>query len=344
MSQSAKPSRIKAKSRFIIANITWNDSGWRNTYVNPKAGAKPVREVPGHESLNFEFNKKGVDDESHVFGYLQWWGRPRRFEEPGIIFFFTNNLDKKRNEIVGVYGDAKILDKPLNRRWEGFENNELISNIKAVKEKSILFPIPLDANQYSKGKRLVPQAGLRYISQDLASMMITDEINTFEKSGARKDELDKLFSIFETITGKKYILNSDDQEQLELDEIMKNVSKDELRKKLKNIVPQNHESTKINGKTYKRDNIFITYLKKFRDYKCQICGTAIRKKDGGYYVEAAHIKMKSKKGPETLDNLLILCPNHHKEFDYGDREIIKHTEKEISFKMNGNKYKINLKL
>ena len=82
----------------------------------------------------------------------------------------------------------------------------------------------------------------------------------------------------------------------------------------------------------------------FRDYKCQICGTAIRKKDGGYYVEAAHIKMKSKKGPETLDNLLILCPNHHKEFDYGDREIIKHTEKEISFKMNGNKYKINLKL
>ena len=44
--------------------------------------------------------------------------------------------------------------------------------------------------------------------------------------------------------------------------------------------------------------------------------------DGSFYIEAAHIKPKSQQGTETPDNILILCPNHHKEFDLGKREII----------------------
>lgn len=46
----------------------------------------------------------------------------------------------------------------------------------------------------------------------------------------------------------------------------------------------------------------------------------ILKKDGTRYIEACHIKEKCKGGRETLTNILILCPNCHKEFDYGLRE------------------------
>jgi len=337
------------KSKFIIANITWNNSGWRNLYVNPKAGHRYAQKNPGHESLNFEFNKKGLDDDVYVFGHVQLRGYPQKFEEPGLIFFFTKNLSNNQNEIVGVYGNAKILNPPIKTKWKGFENDELISNIKAVKEKSMLFPISVNANRYSQRKRLVPQSGLRYISQDLAATMITDEIVILKKSGAMKKELDKLSSIFELITGKRYDDTSiekdnDDQEQSEFENIENNRSKNEIIKELKNIGPQISELIEFKGKTYKRDNKTIAQLKILHDYKCQICGITIRKKNGGFYIEAAHIEMKSKKGPETPCNILILCPNHHKEFDYGDRKIIQQSEKQIIFKMNEKEYTINLEL
>ena len=184
------------KSRFVIANITWNPYGWSKIYSNEKAGHRFVRIHPGHESLNFKFDKQGLDDKQHVYGFSQWHGYPQRFEEPGIIFFFTKNLEEKRNQIVGVYGNAKIV-KNVRTEWQGFEGGYLQSSIKAEKEKSILFPKYLDACKYkdSGGKRLVGQSGFRYISQELAAKIITDEIKEVETSDGTKKELDKLYSI-----------------------------------------------------------------------------------------------------------------------------------------------------
>ena len=339
---------IEEESKFVIANITWNDSNWRDIYINPQAGHKYARENPGNESLNFDFNKEGLDDETHVFGHVQWRGQPRRFQEPGVIFFFTKNLETRQNEIVGVYGNAEILNPARKTEWRGFENNKLVSNVKAEKDKSILFPIPLYADQYSKWKpewkRLVPQSGLRYISQDLASAMITNEIHLILNSGIWKNELFALFSIFELITGKTYIhiVMADERQQLQLEKIANAEPRAEIIKRLKNVEQQFSKLVTVQGQAYKRDNQTIADLKIYHYYKCQICKTRIKKEDGSYYIEAAHIKPKSKKGPETPDNILILCPNHHKEFDYGNTQIIKHSKKKIVFKMNGKRHEIDL--
>ncbi|MBT4290054.1 MAG: hypothetical protein HOD92_22240 [Deltaproteobacteria bacterium] len=40
------------------------------------------------------------------------------------------------------------------------------------------------------------------------------------------------------------------------------------------------------------------------------------KSNGGYYIEACHIKPKAEGDKDHLDNILILCPNCHKLFDY----------------------------
>ena len=85
-------------------------------------------------------------------------------------------------------------------------------------------------------------------------------------------------------------------------------------------------------------------LKIIHGYKCQVCGSFILKKDGGRYVEAAHIQDKAKKGTEESHNILILCPNHHKEFDYGDRKIIVHTNDKIIVDVNGKRWQIDLRL
>ena len=70
----------------------------------------------------------------------------------------------------------------------------------------------------------------------------------------------------------------------------------------------------------------------------------ILKKDRNYYIEASHIKPKKDKGTEMPDNILILCPNHHKEFDLGDRNIIDKTKEKIIFELNSRKYEVSLEL
>ncbi|MDK2980281.1 MAG: hypothetical protein PWQ55_628 [Chloroflexota bacterium] len=67
-----------------------------------------------------------------------------------------------------------------------------------------------------------------------------------------------------------------------------------------------------------RDTVLARNLKLLYKFKCQICGKAIRLINGEYS-EAHHIKPLGAphNGPDRWENILILCPNHHVEFDYG---------------------------
>ncbi len=84
------------KEKVLIANITWNPTGWRNTYVNPRAGHSYAREYPGHESLNFKFDKKKIDTNKYIYGYVQWSSKPKYFEDGGVILFFTRNTETRK--------------------------------------------------------------------------------------------------------------------------------------------------------------------------------------------------------------------------------------------------------
>lgn len=142
----------------------------------------------------------------------------------------------------------------------------------------------------------------------------------------------------------KLHFNQDELEQITIIEsfTQKNSSKADLVNYLKNLQPSDSELIEVNGKKFKRDNKTVAIIKEIRGHRCQICQTQIQKADGRFYVEAAHILSKSQKGPETPDNILILCPNHHKEFDLGKREIINHTKEAITFKLNGVIHQLSL--
>ncbi len=336
------------KKSVIIANISYNPTGWRNLYLNPKAGHSYATEFPGHESLNFNFSKKGVDTPSKTFGYVQWTSDPKNFKTGGTVIFYSRNTDTRIGQIVGIYCNVEILNERKYVNWKGFENNEIGFNLKANKDLSLLFPIPLNADYYkeSKAKRLVGQIGYSYYENEIAETIIQDELVELSKSGVQKNEYEKLKNIYSYLTGKTFdesVLDIDLIQQDELVELLKK-DKKQIITDLENLDENKTETVIVKHKTYKRDNKTIAQIKVLRDFKCQICGTQIKKGKGGFYIEAAHIKPKNKMGRETPDNILVLCPNHHKEFDYGSRKIIDHNKSFIEFNMNERTYKLNLKI
>ena len=304
---------------IIIANITWNPDGWRNLYVNRQAGHKFVRDLPGHECLNFNFDKP-IDKNGKVHGYCKWTKPPKNFKTGGIIFFYSHNLKTKEGEIVGVYGDAEIFRLPIEAPYAGFEDNIFLANIVADEKYSMLFPMPLSETRYKKminiTTRLVGQNGFRIINDEkIPRAIIGDEITNLARSGIRQNELTKLMSIYEYITGDEYHLNAiEDCDEKEQDDLLKilrerrELTKDKVAENLKNLKPTDSEKMSYAGKTYKRDNKTIAELKFLRDFKCQLCGHAILKHDGGFYVEAAHITPKSQKGRETPDKYFNSLP------------------------------------
>ena len=58
-------------------------------------------------------------------------------------------------------------------------------------------------------------------------------------------------------------------------------------------------------------------IKEIYEYKCQICNIYLKTPSGGIAI-GAHIKGLGKphNGPDVIENMICLCPNHHTQFDY----------------------------
>ena len=59
-------------------------------------------------------------------------------------------------------------------------------------------------------------------------------------------------------------------------------------------------------------------IKELYDYRCQMCGIRLEGL-AGPYAEGVHIRPLGAPhhGPDTPDNILCLCPNHHVLLDHG---------------------------
>ncbi|MFJ1293526.1 HNH endonuclease [Paracoccus yeei] len=69
----------------------------------------------------------------------------------------------------------------------------------------------------------------------------------------------------------------------------------------------------------KRNRKIAAALKQHYDNSCQFCGSRLQVSEDRFYSEAAHIRGlgKPNDGPDKVSNLLVLCPNHHLQFDRG---------------------------
>jgi 5-methylcytosine-specific restriction protein A len=67
-----------------------------------------------------------------------------------------------------------------------------------------------------------------------------------------------------------------------------------------------------------RNQKFVDDIKKLYQNTCQICGTRIQVRPGKYYSEVHHIKPLGPQhnGPDSKDNMICVCPNHHAMLDF----------------------------
>jgi hypothetical protein len=75
----------------------------------------------------------------------------------------------------------------------------------------------------------------------------------------------------------------------------------------------------VQSTTLQRDRSLATKARLAYKHECLFCGNRLEIGEGLYYSEAAHIKPLGSphNGPDKAGNLIVLCPNHHLQFDYG---------------------------
>ncbi len=108
-------------------------------------------------------------------------------------------------------------------------------------------------------------------------------------------------------------------------------------------VPVVREDTVVSK--IKRSVLNREKIKKIYDHKCQVCNISINTPNGNIAI-GAHIKALGKphNGPDTIDNMLCLCPNHHAQYDAFGFYIDPKTFKIVGLdELNDKKIKIDKK-
>lgn len=72
-----------------------------------------------------------------------------------------------------------------------------------------------------------------------------------------------------------------------------------------------------------RNTQLVKRLKAAYECRCQVCGDQRKKISGSPYAEGHHLQPLGSphRGPDVEENIVILCPNHHADFDYGMIEV-----------------------
>jgi 5-methylcytosine-specific restriction enzyme A len=78
------------------------------------------------------------------------------------------------------------------------------------------------------------------------------------------------------------------------------------------------DRAKVIAHIIKRDNRVRAHALKRAKGRCEYCRVqGFRPTNGGFYVEAHHIIALCDSGRDTVDNVIALCPQHHRQAHYG---------------------------
>jgi hypothetical protein len=102
----------------------------------------------------------------------------------------------------------------------------------------------------------------------------------------------------------------------------------------RNKAQRGKRSSSTQNRPYRRNPVLSLALKlRYRD-KCQACGENVNV-ERGFFCDTHHLIQLRAGGTDTSDNILVLCPNHHRIFDRSKVEIISRDKSTIVANASG---------
>jgi hypothetical protein len=235
-------------------------------------------------------------------------GLPTKFKKlcPGDIIIIRNNSDKSR---LVFYGYGEVVGKPFDERENSIQNGLIWEDEK--KAGSVIYPYRVSVNfnpeiklinlhrldwgDFEKLRWKNKKMGVPLDKKGLASFFkgnFVEEDTRFTAKDMR--ELEALLGVNEQTAD--FALPASD-------------------------IGEISAANRVGVTTLRiiRDTRLSITVKELHEYKCQICGHSLEFPDGKRYAEAHHIKPLGipHNGPDCIENIICVCPNHHAELDYG---------------------------
>lgn len=114
-----------------------------------------------------------------------------------------------------------------------------------------------------------------------------------------------------------YIKRYDDSEEIERDteRILASLSLDDIKKLAGEASNEPAPKYSVQQTQRKRNMYLPELIKRMANGKCQLCGQVLDYKDsaGRPYLEAHHVIPLADDGPDSIDNMVALCPNCHRK-------------------------------
>lgn len=208
-----------------------------------------------------------------------------------IVWFANDPDNSKQAYIIGWYRNATVYREAQFRRHREFRMECAVDDATLLAPSARTFAIPHVRS--IRGRELgygYGQSSLWYADKAPASFLRT--VREF------LDSVDKLST--DTSTGSVEAIPD---------------AIDDLDGEIGNERPERRNSK---SSYIVRDPEVRRSVIKRANGRCEFCGAeGFERDDGSRFVEAHHIIHLAKQGPDTLENVIGLCPNHHREAHFG---------------------------
>jgi HNH endonuclease len=272
---------ISSTHGYVLKN---NDAGERSNFKEVGRtfyGYVPVAEKPD----------TGSPGEIHI-ERLGGKKRDEYVDDITVVWFANDPRDLKTAYIVGWYRNARVFRDTQSRGAHGYRISCANTDATLLDESARKFPIPHARSK--EGQNLgygYGQSSIWYADKAPSGFLDSvtkyiDSVDVLDKSGGGS-----------LVAGLEDAIDDFDQSSLG---------------------NESPERRKFAGTFIVRDNRIRAKVIKRAKGRCEHCGElGFKKPDGSHFVEAHHIISLAEQGPDTLENVIALCPNHHRQAHYG---------------------------
>lgn len=283
------PEYAGKSSETIFSTHGWvvenNEAGERSNFkaVNGQAyGYVPVVQKPrGGDPGEIKIGRLGAENEDDFVDGVT------------VIWFANKPIESKKAYVVGWYRNARVYRKSRSGGPYGYRISCKYADATLVPENQRKVRIP--------HKRSIEGRELGFGYGQSSIWYADDATDEFIQSISNYiDSVDKLIS------------DGGGEEATQIGDAIDDLGQPD-------IGSANPKRRSYSASFIVRDDRVRKQVLRRAKGRCEHCGElGFKRSDGSNFVEAHHIISLAVQGPDTLDNVIALCPNHHREAHFGE--------------------------